>query len=258
MSTIAFDPVPAMHAFEGSAAVRVTFLGRARISCRGERIECRLPPGALALFAMLVLRPDDVVSREEIAERTWPDAGRAEARANLRRQLYVLQRAFPADSRPWFSSDAKTVAWARSPETWTDVEAFVRLSTRVETAEAAAQLYAGDFAPELDQDWAVALRGELQRRYVDVLDRLIERSDRRDVAGLRRWVELLLRVDPWREDAVRRLITLRCTAGDRTGALAYYRSFARRLRDEFVVDPSPETWACYESIARGVGSALSA
>jgi DNA-binding SARP family transcriptional activator len=65
------------------------------------------------------------------------------------------------------------------------------------------------------------------------------------------YVEQLLVHDPWREDALRDLLTLRFNAGDRAGALAYYRAFCKRLGAEFGVDPMPETVKCVEAIARG-------
>ena len=50
---------------------------------------------------------------------------------------------------------------------------------------------------------------------------------------------------------MRQLLTLRYRAGDRAGALAYYRRFCERLRAEFDVEPMPETVACCQAIVRG-------
>ena len=38
--------------------------------------------------------------------------------------------------------------------------------------------------------------------------------------------------------------------GDRSGALAAYRTFARRLADELDAEPTPETQAAFDAIAR--------
>ena len=72
-----------------------------------------------------------------------------------------------------------------------------------------------------------------------------------DRSGALEYVEQLLGHDPWREDALRDLILLRFNAGDRAGALAYYRRFFQRLGSEFGVEPMPETVKCFESISNG-------
>ena len=65
------------------------------------------------------------------------------------------------------------------------------------------------------------------------------------------YVEQLLGHHPWREDALRDLLMLRFNAGDRAGALAYYRRFCQPLGSEFGVEPMPETVKCFESISSG-------
>ena len=46
---------------------------------------------------------------------------------------------------------------------------------------------------------------------------------------------------PFDEGAVHRLIELLDRIGNRAGAVSAYDHFARRLRDEYAAEPSPET-----------------
>jgi DNA-binding SARP family transcriptional activator len=231
--------------------IRITLLGPPRIECAGVRVDARLSSQSLLVLAMLVTRAD-VVRRDELAFTLWPDATESEALGTLRRHIYRLQQAVPAGAEPWLACDAKTVRWARTDDTWFDVAEFERLSAHPDTHDAALALYAGDFAPYHDHEWARDYRERLRRRAIATLEDSIARQLARcDIFAARRYVEALLVHDPWREDAVRQLLQLRCRLSDRAGALAFYRGFEARLRDEFGVEPMPETMRCHAAVVRG-------
>lgn len=240
-------------------ALHVQLLGSPRIVNGTPRSETRLPAQTLLLFAMLVSRKNEILDREEIAFTLWPDYSESDARAALRRHLHNLQQALPKSEQPWIVCDAKTIAWARGEETYVDVFEFERLSERPETFRLAAELYAGDFLPRLDHEWATSLRERLRRRASRVLEQLISHCWAiGEKLKTLEYVEQLLLLDPWREDALRRLLTLRFHAGDRAGALAYYRGFCKRLVSELGVDPMPETIQCVEAITRGYAPQMEA
>lgn len=232
--------------------MQVRLFGRPRIEVDGERVETRLSAQGLLLFAMLVTHPDETLEREEVAYTLWPDATESEARAALRRLLYKLQHALPDEGEPWIDATAKTIRWKTGGRCWVDVAAFEHASASPETMAAAAELYTGDFAPSLDHEWASAQRERLRRTASHCLETLIARAD---PSGDRRivlaYVEKLLALDPWREDAVRRLMLLRCTVGDRAGAVSCYRRFSEQVREELGVEPMPETLQLNHAICRG-------
>jgi DNA-binding SARP family transcriptional activator len=247
-------PIPAAPSGAGpNSLVTVRLLGPPRIVCAGTRIESGLSAHTFLLLAMLLTRKDEILDRDEIAFTLWPDATESDARAALRRHVYKLQQALPDSPGHWLNCTTRTIGWARGGETWVDVDDFERLSESTETLEAAAALYRGDFAPYVDHEWATALRERLRRQAHRVFEQAANlRSSAGDVSGALHYVEHLLALDPWREDAVRRLMLLRYRVGDRAGALAHYRGFSQRLRSEFEVDPMPETAKCFEMIARGL------
>jgi len=248
LATLAENDVSA----SGRPRVQVSLLGGLRLRCDGVRIDNRLSARSQLVCARLLLQPGEALNRDDIAFTLWPDSSESEARAALRRELYKIQRAFPPSNEPWILCDARTIAWAAGAEAWVDVVEFEQLCRDPATVERAIELYGGPFAPQLDHEWASALRDRLARSYSDALELAIKRRGTAgDVAGTLFYVERLLKHDPWREDAVCGLILLRCRLGDRAGALSFYRQFCGRLRDEFGVAPMPETTAYYERIARG-------
>jgi LuxR family transcriptional regulator, maltose regulon positive regulatory protein len=233
-------------------SLRAKLLGTAQIAYDRERIDPRLSSQTLLVFACLAIRPGEILNREEVAFTLWPDHRENEARANLRRHLYLLQRALPPAAKPWIRSDAKTVSWAASDEAWLDVSEFERLSAAPEGVEAAIESYSGEFMPRVDHEWASKVRSRLHALFCRDLERATAlRCARGDLVGSLRHVETLLSCDPWREDAIRDLMLLRYRIGDRAGALASYRDFRHRLRDEFGVDPMPETMGFHETVRRG-------
>jgi DNA-binding SARP family transcriptional activator len=213
----------------------------------------RIPAQAFLLLAMLAVRRNEVLSREEVAFTLWPDLGESDARAALRRHLYNLQQAFPPSVHPLIVCAAKTVAWGPAEQTRVDVSDFERLSESEETFKHAIRLYTGDFAPYVDHEWATKIRERLRRRACRMLEQLIGRCySGGDLEDALYYAEQLLAHDPWREDTLRQFMLLRYGLGDRAGALAYYRDFRERLRSEFDVDPMPQTVECLERIARGL------
>jgi len=224
-----------------SEALRVHLLGPTRISV-GTRIDQRFSPAALLLFAMLVLRRDEPHNRAELAFTLWPDREEKDARANLRRQLYLLQNALPLSVRRQLVCEPRFVAWTSNAHEWIDVVEFERHSAVPDGHEAAIYLYGGDFMPQVDHEWFAARRAGLQalmRRNLE--DAIRRREAQGDFIATLRYVEALLEREYWREDILRKFMQLRCLVGDRAGALAAYNTFCRRIRSELDVEPMPET-----------------
>jgi predicted ATPase/DNA-binding SARP family transcriptional activator len=227
----------------------VRLLGAVELSFDGAPVRFAAPPRAQALLALLVLRRRPL-ARDAVAFTLWPDAPEEEAQANLRRHLYALGKTLPAaGAAPWLIADKKSVSWNASAQARVDVVEFERLARADETLDEAVRYYRGAFLAGVDDDWVEPERERLRELALDALARLTARE--RDPLRAAGYAQQLLRIDPWREDALRDLMRLRHASGDRAGALREYRDFAERLRVEMGVEPMPETTAFYERIASG-------
>lgn len=221
----------------------------------GVDLALRLPRNALRMLAYLLLHRERAQPRERVAFALWPDDEEAAARANLRRQLHLLQRALPETPGGWIVTSAATIGWNLRAPLRLDVAEFERLSADVSTADAADLLYCGDVLPELDDDWLVHERDRLRTLALANCSALVTRNwQRRDFRTAIRYAQRLRGLDPWREDAVRALIAVRLEAGDRAGALAEYERFRDVLAREMGVDPMPETVCAYERAVADAGS----
>lgn len=202
----------------------------------------------MALLAYLLLHRE-ILPRDRVAWALWPDANEHDARANLRRHLYLLRDTLPDVGVPWFDGDARTLAWNRVAPARVDVHEFELLSREAGTRRTAADLYAGDLVPAIDDEWIVPIRERLHDRQVANLFDLIQESQRSgDLSQALEYAQRLARFDRWHEPGIRSLIVLKHAAGDRAGALQEYVLFVQRLREELGVDPMPETAEAYQTI----------
>jgi DNA-binding SARP family transcriptional activator len=256
-----------------------------------ERMERRRPPGAAIsllgrlvvavdgqeqagfegrrvqeLMTYLVVHHDRQLSREFIADQLWRD-GAGERRKQLRHTVWQLQRALAdAGLDGLVQVDPEWMCFVPSASVVVDV-------LRVEVAEqhsrgqrgdglkervacelrGAVSVYRGDLMPSCYEDWCLIERERYRAMYLALLDKLIGHgeSSGRYEEGLA-YGELVLRHDRASERTHRRMMRLRCLAGDRTGALRQLDQCARALREELDVPPAPTTLALGERIRKGL------
>lgn len=208
-----------------------------------------LPRRCVSLVGYLLLRRSERVYRDRLASTLWPDARDVEARGKLRRHLYLVGQAIPQSRRDeWFLFDATTVGWNPSVAATTDVE-LLRDAVRTERWRSAVEQYRGELLAECDDEWLVDERDRLREGHVTNLERLALQA--RAAGSLSAAVEAaqeLLRLEPWREAALRVLMETRYAMGDRAGALAEFERFSQRLRDDLDVEPMVETTALYADL----------
>lgn len=236
----------------GAGQLDIRFFGHANVSYGGVPIKLAKRSTTLAMLAFLILRRGKPISREAVAFTLFPDLDEATALAELRRYLYLANKALSAGAAdPYLIVDAETVRWNDATSAFVDVVEFERLS-EIEAMQAEAiELYAGDFLEDTYDDWIFSERERLRSRYLTVLqDLLIRYRANREFAPAIACARRVLAADPWREDTLRALVALRYESGDTAGALVEYERFVKRLRDELAIAPMPETVAVRQSILR--------
>ena len=242
-----------------SGTVRIALFGQPRVLSEDGLREYPLPRKTLNVLGYLILNSKRPPSRDAVAFALFPDEDEEKARGSLRRNLSYLLSALPATegSEPFVNADPERVAWNPAAPARVDVFSFERAIADGRDDDALAE-YAGLLLPTLYDEWTTADRERLREASNEALARTVarDRSLRRfdaATASARR----LLEDDPWREDIVRQLMSVRYEAGDRAGALATFAQFASRMRDEMRADPMLETVAVRDAILRGTRLATS-
>ena len=236
---------------DDASTFEIRLFGQPRFAVSGEPHRFSAPPRTLPLLAYLLLHRGAHLTRENIAFALWPDDSEDEARTNLRRHLHHLKEALPHARVPWFVAEGETVSWQTSSDAWFDVDAFER-HIAAEELDKAVALYAADLLTSVYDDWIIAERERLRAQFLTALEKLLVRGrSRREFAVAAGYARRILESDPWREDILRQLMSIRYENGDRTGALHEFEGLAERLKRELSAEPMVETIALRDIILRG-------
>ncbi|HET8914026.1 MAG TPA: DUF6788 family protein, partial [Ktedonobacteraceae bacterium] len=221
-----------------------------------------------SLLACLLSSPGRKLGREQVIDALWPELDLDIGIDRLNRAVHSLRQVFePSRSRPATShllrTEREMLILADQAQIWTDADAFDGLigkahsTGNADEAEKllieADKLYGGMFLPEEQEAlWAVARRDALQRNWIGLL---LELSDLRikaeDLNAAVKTLDKLFTVDPENEAAVQRLIILLSQMGRRSEALQAYKRLASALKNNYDIEPLPETRAFYEAIRSG-------
>jgi len=244
--------------------LEIALLGPPRLQIDGNLIETDRRK-VIALLAYLAVT-GKAQAREHLVTLFWPDVGRDNAYASLRRTLWELNNAL---GKEWLDATRETVALSREA-VWLDTDAFQTLLDRyrktastepgaVEPLLEAIPLYREDFLAGFHvqdsaafDDWQTQQAEAFRQEFAWALEKLVEGCEHNGeyeaaLPHARRWLAL----DPLGESAHRALMRLYARMGDRAGAVRQYETCAQILNDELGVPPQRETTALYEQIVRG-------
>jgi DNA-binding SARP family transcriptional activator/tetratricopeptide (TPR) repeat protein/TolB-like protein len=204
-------------------------------------------PKRLALLAYLAATPRGLRRRDTLLGLFWPELDSERARGALSKALHYLRRALGEGVLVTQGDEEVRVDATRL---WCDVAAFERALEEARQAEA-LELYRGDLmqgfflsgVPEFER-WVEEERDQLRRRAAAAGWALAEAHEAGgDPVGASAWARHAQALGGGDEVGLRRLLTLLERAGDRVGAVQAYEEFARRLAQEYELEPSAETQA---------------
>ncbi|MEM7533110.1 MAG: AAA family ATPase [Chloroflexota bacterium] len=205
---------------------------------------------ALLFYLAMTQKPH---LRTTLATLLWDEMSETRARANLRKVLQQLRETIG----DYLSIDRHSVALIE-PLCWVDVwerQQVIGKGNSKVALQHAVDCYKGEFLAGFQvrnavdfEDWITAERTKLREATVDNLEHLASfyaaqngsiESRKLAIRAIRRIIEL----EPWREEAHRRLIQLFADDGDLGSALTAYEKCRETLRDELDVEPNAETKA---------------
>lgn len=227
---------------ESGTTTRIALLGE--FALRNGVGPVSLPTASRRLLALLVIR-ERPVPRSHVSGVLWPDLPEERAWANLRTALWQVRRQAP---------DAVEAAEGQlALGSCVSVDLYELRSLAVRGLDGAAPPSPGDRAevidglvnaerllPDWDEPWLTGERNHVNELRVRALETLCEQCiadgdfTRAAVAGL-----AAVAVDPFRESAHRALIRLDIAEGNLGVAAQRYQSFARTLRADLGLAPSP-------------------
>jgi predicted ATPase/DNA-binding SARP family transcriptional activator len=202
------------------------------------------------LLAILALRGGRPVDRDWLAGTLWPDSDEVHARRSLRQTLHDLRNALGNESERLASDGLRTLRLDLSGATC-DALIFEQLVNRgdEEGLGQAVSLYCGPLLEDCSEDWAVEARARFEQLCIRALEMLA--SSARSCNDFHREATALqsaARLDPYREDLLRPLMSALAAAGNQASALTAFRQFRAMLARELAGEPAAETIAVFQEI----------
>ncbi len=226
----------------------IHLFGPLTLTWQGTALAFSTLPKVPALLAYLLLNRHTAITREQLAFALWMDVGESVAKGNLRRHLYDLNRALPANVE-WVVREGDTLQWNPRVPYWLDVAAFEQTS-HTDRAQA-VEFYKGILLPTTDEEWLYPERERYHALFYLTATRLMEQyALQGQLPDALAVAQRLLGFDPLREEVVRRMMAYRYALGDRAGALQTYQQFAALLDHEMGVPPMPESQAVRDKILK--------
>jgi TolB-like protein len=219
-----------------------------------------LQPKRLAVLTYLAAaRPRGMHRRDSLLVMFWPDENEQRARNALSQTVHAIRRDI--GQQVLLTQGHELIGVDPASLSCDAVEFEERLDR--DELEEALLLYRGAFLQGLTigdamgfDRWQEGEAWRLQRRAWKAAEALADaaEADGNMIAALH-WLEQAVELLPTDEVLLRRLLTLTDSMGDRAGALRAHERFSALLREEYGVDPSPETQALVVEI-RGRRSPL--
>ncbi len=218
----------------------IKLLGRMAVEHDGQLMPVPASRRAWSLLAYLALHPGPQ-PRGELAARFWPDVLDSSARASLRSAIWALRRTLEPFAPELLVAGREEVGLRADAEVSVDALAFAALIAERREREAVS-LCEGELLSGFEEEWINAAREAHREQLLGALERLaVEREQEGDLAASIAWSRQQAAVDPFGEEAHRRLIARLAASGDRAAALLTYRTLAKRLRRELAIAPSQLT-----------------
>jgi len=215
-------------------------------------------PKRLALLTYLcVATPRGFHRRDALLGLFWPESDEEHARAALRKGLHVLRRAVGETT---IVSRGEEDVCVDPQAVWCDAAEFRKHIDEGRLDEAMA-LYRGDLLPGFFlrdapafERWLESERSRFRELASVAAQRLsadLESQGKLD--GAIPWARTAVALSLTDERVLRRLLELLERVGDRTGAIAAYDDFVRRVAAETEIEPSTETQQLVGRIRAGAG-----
>jgi len=203
-------------------------------------------PKRLALFAYLIAAlPHGHHRRDTLLALFWPELDQERARQALRQALHVVRRSVGSDVIVARGDEEIGVDHTRA---WCDAFALEEAIAAGRAADA-LDLYRGDFLPGFFIDDAPGFErwlDETRTRYRGLAATAAwslagNAENAGDWSAATDWARRAAGYAPDDEASQRRLIALLDRSGNRTAALQAYDELARRMHEDYGVEPSAES-----------------
>lgn len=231
----------------------IQMFGPVSYTVAGKPVTTKLSAKSLAILGFLMCSGQHRASREKLAAMLWSESYDTAA-YNLRYNLWNIKKVIPADENGEEFLLASKDACYINPKYQFASDLFrleMLLAVPVEQISR-EQLSEMKFILERElmeefyirdssdfNDWLLFERTRYQKLSQQTLERLLARyTSERDLDGVRKTLEDLLRISPYEEEYYCRMMQLCMECGNRPAAIQYYQRCENLLRKDLNLLPS--------------------
>ncbi len=208
---------------------------------------------ARALLGYLSANLDQPQPRNRLMNLLWGDSGEQQARHSLNQALATIRKLTSDQYEGLLDSSSERVT-LNGDAVELDLVKFH--ASRAHAPAKACALYKGPFLDGLFvseasfEEWLTATRAELQALASDAFERAADgAATNGEIAGAIEFTQQLIKLDPLREEAHRRLMRLLYDNGDRAGAVRQFQACSELLQKELNVGPDAATMELFTKIS---------
>ena len=228
-----------------------------------------------SLFAYLAFHRERTFTRAAAAGEFWPESDERRAQRCLNTEIWRLRTMLKGsglEPDAFLQSDHDSIGFRRDADHWIDAGEFDSLTQAVGRRDAqttylqllpglvkAIELYRGDFAEGLFDEWCLVQREAYRARLMATLEALLVTA-----MDARRWEDAiaygrrLLQLDSLQEHVHRALMRCQVSLGNRPAALKQYATCETILRNELQIEPMGETRQLFSALVAAEGASRSA
>ncbi|MGE6258258.1 response regulator [Heyndrickxia sporothermodurans] len=212
------------------------------------------------LFAFFITHLNTYVNRDTIINTVWPEYDYNKAKIQLHTCISHLRKTLNTlgfTQSLFFSNQGYTLELDKF---YCDAIEFERLIERgsivnkdtISELENAIQLYIGDYMENNDYEWASTKTQSLREKLLQVLQKMINYySKEKEYDKKRKYLNILIKYNPYSEHALRQLMLHYCEIGNRGDAIKVYHNFLSTLQTDLGILPDQTTLRLYETIING-------
>lgn len=234
--------------------LQIRLLGQFDIHLDKKRITIPTRLGQ-SLLAYLALTAGTSHRREKLAGTFWPDTSEENARRNLRQELWRIRKAISLQKNTdidYLLADEFTISFNRNSEYWLDVAQVEKPDTDLESLSRNLSFYQGELLPGFYEDWVMLERERIQSIFDAKMGQLLDQ-----LIATEHWTAVQEQAERWlmlgntTEPAFRALMLASGARGDIAKVSSIYQRCLAELKEQFGLEPSPETRALYEGLLKG-------
>jgi two-component SAPR family response regulator len=195
------------------------------------------------LFALLIYNRGKAVSKDVIIDVLWPEAEQEKAANNFRVTCTYLRNTLTQKGFANILLRERDSYLLDTSRIRCDLHLFLSTADATETElsslEEVSALYTGVYIDNKSYEWATNTKVWLKNEYKKIQYRIAEKYQAGDEIKMAcAALEKALEHDPYDEETVEKLVSLKLRSGDSIAAIKIYREFEQKLLQEIEMSPS--------------------